>query len=158
MKQGLDTIPQNLNADAHEEKGREPQDDAHAAFADDCGETIGKTVTKKNAQRHERRTNDRRKNGKEIRAQVVGLICSESDGDRNRTGTDGERQSQRIKSIAENILQVDLFLDRSEEHTSELQSPCNLVCRLLLEKKKKSKNKLNAVMRLKLIVTNHCIQ
>src|SRR5256885_12362189 len=28
---------------------------------------------------------------------------------------------------------------RSEEHTSELQSPCNLVCRLLLEKKKPSK-------------------
>src|SRR6266850_5145214 len=40
---------------------------------------------------------------------------------------------------------------RSEEHTSELQSPCNLVCRLLLEKKKKihiyifflKKNKIN---------------
>src|SRR5256885_5779319 len=30
---------------------------------------------------------------------------------------------------------------RSEEHTSELQSPCNLVCRLLLEKKKKDRNK-----------------
>src|SRR6266566_10135884 len=29
---------------------------------------------------------------------------------------------------------------RSEEHTSELQSPCNLVCRLLLEKKKKTTN------------------
>src|SRR5256885_8251900 len=29
-----------------------------------------------------------------------------------------------------------LFYLRSEEHTSELQSPCNLVCRLLLEKKK----------------------
>src|SRR5256885_16981581 len=29
-----------------------------------------------------------------------------------------------------------LLLARSEEHTSELQSPCNLVCRLLLEKKK----------------------
>src|SRR2546426_4460989 len=28
-------------------------------------------------------------------------------------------------------------IQRSEEHTSELQSPCNLVCRLLLEKKKK---------------------
>src|SRR2546426_5819976 len=28
--------------------------------------------------------------------------------------------------------------ERSEEHTSELQSPCNLVCRLLLEKKKKT--------------------
>src|SRR5688500_19686594 len=37
--------------------------------------------------------------------------------------------------------EADEFLDlhpmlRSEEHTSELQSPCNLVCRLLLEKKK----------------------
>src|SRR5205807_9529940 len=29
-----------------------------------------------------------------------------------------------------------LWLMRSEEHTSELQSPCNIVCRLLLEKKK----------------------
>src|SRR2546426_3274288 len=29
---------------------------------------------------------------------------------------------------------------RSEEHTSELQSPCNLVCRLLLEKKKNTNN------------------
>src|SRR5256885_11906794 len=32
-------------------------------------------------------------------------------------------------------------LQRSEEHTSELQSPCNLVCRLLLEKKKKDKRR-----------------
>src|SRR5256885_8357137 len=30
--------------------------------------------------------------------------------------------------------------ERSEEHTSELQSPCNLVCRLLLEKKKITTN------------------
>src|SRR6266566_592135 len=29
-----------------------------------------------------------------------------------------------------------MLVSRSEEHTSELQSPCNLVCRLLLEKKK----------------------
>src|SRR5688500_19834315 len=34
---------------------------------------------------------------------------------------------QRVKTVIK---------DRSEEHTSELQSPCNLVCRLLLEKKK----------------------
>src|SRR5690348_12606211 len=35
------------------------------------------------------------------------------------------------------------FLEtRSEEHTSELQSPVHLVCRLLLEKKKKTKNQL----------------
>src|ERR1039457_7345460 len=44
-----------------------------------------------------------------------------------------------VKAIAirvhENLpVHVDLD-DRSEEHTSELQSPCNLVCRLLLEKK-----------------------
>src|SRR5256885_11846922 len=32
---------------------------------------------------------------------------------------------------------------RSEEHTSELQSPCNLVCRLLLEKKKKKNTNLS---------------
>src|SRR5256885_7898682 len=31
----------------------------------------------------------------------------------------------------------EIMAHRSEEHTSELQSPCNLVCRLLLEKKKK---------------------
>src|SRR2546426_7984763 len=34
------------------------------------------------------------------------------------------------------LLMDEPFGARSEEHTSELQSPCNLVCRLLLEKKK----------------------
>src|SRR5256885_12812972 len=34
---------------------------------------------------------------------------------------------------------------RSEEHTSELQSPCNLVCRLLLEKKKRLKAVLKEI-------------
>src|ERR1039457_6616604 len=33
------------------------------------------------------------------------------------------------------IYRQNLIIGRSEEHTSELQSPCNLVCRLLLEKK-----------------------
>src|SRR2546426_4152567 len=37
-------------------------------------------------------------------------------------------------------LSTGALLYRSEEHTSELQSPCNLVCRLLLEKKKKTDN------------------
>src|SRR2546426_4343086 len=36
----------------------------------------------------------------------------------------------------EHLRQVERHPERSEEHTSELQSPCNLVCRLLLEKKK----------------------
>src|SRR5256885_12748962 len=35
---------------------------------------------------------------------------------------------------------VKVLAPRSEEHTSELQSPCNLVCRLLLEKKKNTYN------------------
>src|SRR2546426_8440023 len=35
---------------------------------------------------------------------------------------------------------------RSEEHTSELQSPCNLVCRLLLEKKKNIKMMIDTVL------------
>src|SRR5256885_10448733 len=38
-------------------------------------------------------------------------------------------------SAVETVLTT-LKIERSEEHTSELQSPCNLVCRLLLEKKK----------------------
>src|ERR1022692_491684 len=42
------------------------------------------------------------------------------------------------------------LLLRSEEHTSELQSPCNLVCRLLLEKKKK--NKTNTMLQGQLMV------
>src|SRR5256885_7933012 len=37
-------------------------------------------------------------------------------------------------------------LSRSEEHTSELQSPCNLVCRLLLEKKKNQNSLLAFVL------------
>src|SRR2546426_5251232 len=40
-------------------------------------------------------------------------------------------------------VRVDWPSVRSEEHTSELQSPCNLVCRLLLEKKKKRNNRKN---------------
>src|SRR2546426_3761418 len=40
----------------------------------------------------------------------------------------GDRFAQLRQAIAEKLA-------RSEEHTSELQSPCNLVCRLLLEKK-----------------------
>src|SRR2546430_7137040 len=43
---------------------------------------------------------------------------------------------RKKRSVAESLVCVNL---RSEEHTSELQSQSNLVCRLLLEKKKKSK-------------------
>src|SRR5205807_10086802 len=43
-----------------------------------------------------------------------------------------------------------VIVSRSEEHTSELQSPCNLVCRLLLEKKKKKKKHQSNILDLKI--------
>src|SRR5947208_9770097 len=49
---------------------------------------------------------------------------------------DGERG--RVEGLARLVVQDD---GRSEEHTSELQSPDHLVCRLLLEKKKNSKER-----------------
>src|SRR5256885_11040495 len=55
--------------------------------------------------------------------------------------TDGKGIDVVIESVGE----ATWATSRSEEHTSELQSPCNLVCRLLLEKKKKSKIKDNAI-------------
>src|SRR5256885_9248302 len=42
------------------------------------------------------------------------------------------------------------LVDRSEEHTSELQSPCNLVCRLLLEKKKNTNRRKSLYTRFRL--------
>src|SRR2546426_8566616 len=65
-----------------------------------------------------------------------------------KLGPNGEQlgmdsRPEHIKQVAEASLKrlkveaIDLFYQRSEEHTSELQSPCNLVCRLLLEKKKR---------------------
>src|SRR2546426_9210843 len=47
----------------------------------------------------------------------------------SRRGNDSTTYRSRHRTVT----------SRSEEHTSELQSPCNLVCRLLLEKKKKTK-------------------
>src|SRR2546426_7419258 len=59
------------------------------------------------------------------------LFRSWQDG---RNGNFEQTYAQRI--MADGLL-ASTWPDRSEEHTSELQSPCNLVCRLLLEKKKK---------------------
>src|SRR2546426_8003470 len=49
---------------------------------------------------------------------------------------DGDPEPLRQQVVAARRADVHVDGVRSEEHTSELQSPCNLVCRLLLEKKK----------------------
>src|SRR2546426_6569550 len=63
-----------------------------------------------------------------FRSQVVGLGGA---GGEDHAGRRGANQTGELGPGAV----------RSEEHTSELQSPCNLVCRLLLEKKKKKERK-----------------
>src|SRR5438094_6478627 len=59
----------------------------------------------------------------------------------NQGGPEGDtfRPTETVDLIMETISVYDMgaIWDRSEEHTSELQSPYDLVCRLLLEKKKK---------------------
>src|SRR5256885_6650809 len=65
---------------------------------------------------------------------------------RNAGGCELREQLHRALRlrVEDGVAASDVGLDgmlharRSEEHTSELQSPCNLVCRLLLEKKKKN--------------------
>src|SRR5256885_10370607 len=48
-----------------------------------------------------------------------------------------DARESRLTRAFRGALEHEHMATRSEEHTSELQSPCNLVCRLLLEKKKK---------------------
>src|SRR5258708_15024567 len=59
------------------------------------------------------------------------------DAAHGRAGVAGEI---RVPVLARHVLRLRVGVDgdRSEEHTSELQSPDHLVCRLLLEKKKKT--------------------
>src|SRR5438477_2035994 len=49
------------------------------------------------------------------------------------------------------------LVNRSEEHTSELQSHVNLVCRLLLEKKKKKNKKIKSIQKTNNNMNNHAI-
>src|SRR2546426_2330177 len=69
------------------------------------------------------------------------LFRSLANGDEIAPVSPGDRLGGRklqVLEIAVSAVLHDAEIEvRSEEHTSELQSPCNLVCRLLLEKKKK---------------------
>src|SRR2546426_10449165 len=59
---------------------------------------------------------------------------------------DIKTSAKKIRDAGGTVLGEPMDIPRSEEHTSELQSPCNLVCRLLLEKKKKKKSTLTLHM------------
>src|SRR5256885_3410247 len=78
------------------------------------------------------------------------------------SGGDGEKEIDALLAsgrypFVRRVGRVDSPSDlRSEEHTSELQSPCNLVCRLLLEKKKKhNKFLLRAISIPSLVLITH---
>src|SRR5688572_32142902 len=57
-----------------------------------------------------------------------------------KSGSDEAGRRSRSRSSNETRIGIETPSPRSEEHTSELQSQSNLVCRLLLEKKKKRNN------------------
>src|SRR5688500_19664890 len=82
---------------------------------------------------------------------VLGELRHLRDTPRRQAYARAGHQYERIALAVEFVVQIDVVDFRSEEHTSELQSPCNLVCRLLLEKKyTKSQNFFNS-SRIKLI-------
>src|SRR2546430_8205553 len=61
---------------------------------------------------------------------------------RSVAATQGDKNDKQPKTVT-TPKEGRIFFVRSEEHTSELQSQSNLVCRLLLEKKKKNTNCLS---------------
>src|SRR5258706_11462578 len=64
------------------------------------------------------------------------------------------RQRGELLKPMESHRVIKLICRRSEEHTSELQSLTNLVCRLLLEKKKNQRSKVCVNRRSRIVVTN----
>src|SRR5688500_19376600 len=68
-----------------------------------------------------------------------GSLVASTPSTANSAGFEVYTTVRRPGSARPMVAKVREPIARSEEHTSELQSPCNLVCRLLLEKKKKKK-------------------
>src|SRR5256885_7071876 len=69
--------------------------------------------------------------GARTKQRIAGARIGERSDAVLRTAMGEREQLEQLRVVVEHLLEM-----RSEEHTSELQSPCNLVCRLLLEKKK----------------------
>src|SRR2546422_7212241 len=75
--------------------------------------------------------------------QLSVLVCAEVERAEPRARALGPREAHDDEVVGP----VGANLERSEEHTSELQSRLHLVCRLLLEKKKKTCNAAHRVTR-----------
>src|SRR5256885_3343252 len=77
---------------------------------------------------------------------------SRSELRRSEAHVEGDREERRrpppVDQVGHGAAAAEVRGDpcRSEEHTSELQSPCNLVCRLLLEKKKTKSIRLSQLV------------
>src|SRR5260370_6316268 len=65
-------------------------------------------------------------------------LCSSMTADRSAKPWKNMRRKRKIATTSSTPRTMPSWASRSEEHTSELQSHLNLVCRLLLEKKKNS--------------------
>src|SRR2546426_8249487 len=88
---------------------------------------------------------DIRRTIREVRPQLIVNAAAYTAVDQAETDETTARavNAEAPGLMAEEAKKIDAALihySRSEEHTSELQSPCNLVCRLLLEKKKNYNN------------------
>src|SRR5256885_11667038 len=75
----------------------------------------------------------------ELKKQILAMLQTRKASRPSRFCTLPSVFAREAEAIAERLLKIfpetRFQSSRSEEHTSELQSPCNLVCRLLLEKK-----------------------
>src|SRR2546429_6591361 len=87
------------------------------------------------------------------------LFRSNSDGSMSPAGphflsVGATQQFNTPFGVAAQVVQSSWYESRSEEHTSELQSRLHLVCRLLLEKKKKEKSRRH----MRLCRTEYCVR
>src|SRR2546426_10128775 len=75
---------------------------------------------------------------------VYALVAGKTETEAEALGTAPGQPGRKTKLPVARLNRLAGLMEkvRSEEHTSELQSPCNLVCRLLLEKKKKNKERV----------------
>src|SRR5438094_4612346 len=71
-----------------------------------------------------------------------GILCRAEILHRRSTSAGCPPKCTAIMAFVRGVIAASTRSGRSEEHTSELQSPYDLVCRLLLEKKKKKEKKM----------------